>query len=172
MQDTSRTEGIARISTAMGRMRTLIRRRIIGRLALQNVAPMLDISDLDALGLVPGQPGSKGPDPSAEVSVGDIARRLRIDPSRASRLVAELVRQGFLIREVAQEDARRAVLRRTKSGDRIFAEIQRVKHELIREVVSDWAEPRLTAFAEDFDRFAEALEAQLSRQNSDGRKAT
>lgn len=148
-------ESIARISAAMGRFRVLIGRRVIGRLALQNVAPMLDVSDLDALSLVPAAGGD------AEVSVGDIARQLRIDPSRASRLVAGLVQQGFLLRAVSQQDGRRAVLLRSASGERIFAEIQRVKHEVITEIVGDWPEARLTGFAEDFERFVTGIETRL-----------
>lgn len=146
---------IARISAAMGRFRLLIRRRVIGRLALQNVAPMLDVSDLDALSLVPAE--GAGP----EVSVGDIARQLRIDPSRASRLVAGLVQQGFLMRVVSQQDGRRAVLLRSASGERIFAEIQRVKCQLISEIVGDWPAARRDAFAEDFERFVLGFEARM-----------
>ncbi|QRZ14491.1 winged helix-turn-helix transcriptional regulator (plasmid) [Paracoccus methylovorus] len=159
MQEAGRMAGIDRISSSMGRFRMLIGRRVIGRLALRNVAPMLDVSDLDVLGLVPQRPVSGDNHPAAEVSVGDIARQLRIDPSRASRLVAELVRQGFLIRAVSQQDARRAVLQRSDTGDHIFAEIQRVKFEMIREIVGDWPDERLARFAGDFDSFTQALEA-------------
>lgn len=174
MQQADRAARIDRISSAMGRLRVLIGRRVIGRLALQNVAPMLDISDLDVLSLVPRPSDAGGHDPAAEVSVGDIARQLRVDPSRASRLVAELVRQGFLIRAVSQQDARRAVLERSETGERIFAEIQRVKHELIREIVGDWPEERLAGFAADFDSFTQALEARLTRPDGcpDAREAS
>jgi len=162
----------------MGRLRVLIGRRVISRLALRNVAPMLDISDLDVLGLVPPRPDAparpalpgagrtdaRGADPAAaEVCVGDIARQLRIDPSRASRLVAELVQRGFLIRAVSQQDARRAVLQRSDSGERVLAEIQRVKYGLIRDIAGDWSEERLAAFAADFDSFTRALDERLSR---------
>ena len=102
-----------------------------------------------------------------ERCVGDIARHLRIDPSRASRLVAGLVEQGFLVRTVAQGDARRAVLQRSPTGDRIFAEIRRVKVELIREIVGDWPEDRLVTFAEGLEEFTSALEARIRARQDD-----
>lgn len=151
------------ISGALGRLRMMIGRRVLGRLALANVAPTLDLSDLDVLGLVPGADGKlRDPAGIAPVSVGDIARLLRIDPSRASRLVAGLVQQGYLQRQVAQDDARRAVLQRSDKGDRIFAEIQRVKLEAIRDIVGDWPDEDLASFADQFDRFITAWEARLS----------
>ncbi|MFG6081848.1 MarR family winged helix-turn-helix transcriptional regulator [Paracoccus litorisediminis] len=162
MAGSDRQAGIDRISSAMGRFRVLIGRRVISRMALSNVAPALDLSDLDVLVLVPAAEAGEG------VSVGDIARQLRIDPSRASRLVAGLVEQGFLIRAVAQSDARRAVLLRSATGDRIFAEIRRVKNELIREIVGDWPEDKLSAFAESFDSFTTALDARLGANPDTG----
>ncbi|MFT4012514.1 MAG: helix-turn-helix domain-containing protein [Paracoccus sp. (in: a-proteobacteria)] len=161
---------IERISSAMGRFRILVGRRVISRIALANVAPSLDISDLDVLSLVPGR------EPSAvqrvmvvteEVSVGDIARYLRIDPSRASRLIADLVQQGFLLREAAQDDARRAVLRRSDTGDRIFAEMQKVKYELLVAIVGDWPDQKRAAFAESFPDFVSALEGELANRTAE-----
>ena len=57
---------------------------------------------------------------------------VRIDPSRASRLVAGLVQQGFLMRAVSQQDGRRAVLLRSGRHlgvclAEIAAEIQQAK---------------------------------------------
>ena len=163
VNEARKQEGLDRISAAMGRFRVLIGRRVIGRLALANVAPSLDISDLDALTLVPAQPGRDDPrHVEGEVSVGDIARQLRVDPSRASRLVAGLVEQGYLIRAVSQEDARRAVLQRTEAGDRIFSEIRRVKLDMIAEILAEWPEERVTAFAEGFEAFTLALEGRMT----------
>ena len=154
------SEDIARISAMLGRLRVMIGRRVIGRMALRNVAPMLDISDLDALSLVPPCPAD-GAKSGEEVSVGDIARQLRIDPSRASRLAAGLVQQGFLIRAVSQQDARRAVLWRSPSGEQIFAEIQRVKHEMVAGVTGDWPPERRAAFGADLERFVAGFEARF-----------
>ncbi|WP_170295029.1 MarR family winged helix-turn-helix transcriptional regulator [Paracoccus aestuariivivens] len=163
MEDAEEQVGIAQISAAMARFRVLIGRRVISRLALRNVAPTLDVSDLDVLMLIPSSANKA----AAEVSVGDIARHLHIDPSRASRLAAAMVEQGFLIRAVSQRDARRAVLQRSATGDEIFVEIRRVKTELIREIVGDWPEERVSAFAESFEDFTTALEQKLLAAHGD-----
>ncbi|MDS9469411.1 MarR family winged helix-turn-helix transcriptional regulator [Paracoccus sp. MBLB3053] len=162
MQDPMREDGIEMISSAMARFRVLIGRRVLSRIALTNLAPALDMADLDILGVIPGTLLGPIHCPQAEdVSVGDIARHLHIDPSRASRLVAGLVDRGFLIRAVSQHDARRAVLLRTEAGDRIFAEISRIKLELIREITGGWPEERLLSFAASFDDFTTAFEARI-----------
>jgi len=166
MDEATRELGIERISASMARFRMLIGRRVIGRLALANVAPALEISDLDVIALVPDRPRCVEA-AAEEVSVGDIARQLRIDPSRASRLVARLVEQGFLVRTVAQADARRAVLRRSPAGDRIFAEIRHVKLDLIREITADWTKERLALFAEGFEDFTLALEERVRSEKTD-----
>ncbi|HEY0275174.1 MAG TPA: helix-turn-helix domain-containing protein [Paenirhodobacter sp.] len=157
MDPAGREAEIKRISDSISRLRVMIGRRVIGRMALDNVAPMLDLSDLDVLRLVPSAGAEE------EVSVGDIARTLRIDPSRASRLVAGLVRQGFLLRAVSQSDARRAVLWRSARGDSLRAEIQRVKRDVIRDIVTDWPEADLSGFAHAFEDFILAWEERLTR---------
>ncbi len=158
MDPVLREQEIQRISASIGRLRVMIGRRVIGRIALENVAPMLDLSDLDVLVLVPSRDGG-----GDEVSVGDIARSMRIDPSRASRLVAGLVQKGFLLRAVSQHDGRRAVLQRSESGDRLRNEIQRVKREVIRDIVTDWPEDALSGFAHAFEDFILAWEDRLTR---------
>lgn len=167
MTHTPRADALEHIAATLGALRLLVGRRVLGRMALTSVAPTLDLSDLDVLGLMPAQDGTMrgmacAPDmPVGEVSVGDVARLLRIDPSRASRLVADLVAQGFLARAVAQGDARRAVLRRTAAGDGVFAEIRRVKQDVINEIMGDWPDARTAMFANDFALFTSRLEARL-----------
>ena len=97
-------EDIVHIGQVMTRMRLLVGRRLIGRLAVQNVAPGLELSHLDVLDAV------RRAETSGEVTVGAIAEILRIDPSRASRIVAEMVTRGVLRRKASQADARRIVV--------------------------------------------------------------
>nr|WP_272213573.1 MarR family transcriptional regulator [Marinicella sp. W31]MDC2879532.1 MarR family transcriptional regulator [Marinicella sp. W31] len=101
-------EGIERISGAMTRNRLMTRRRILGRLAIARVAPALEITHLDVLDVV-----SRVESPG-KATIGAVAEGMRIDPSRASRIVAELVTQDVLERRVCQSDARRSILVITK----------------------------------------------------------
>jgi len=143
-------EDLARISDALGRMRMLIGRRIIARTAIANTVPGLEISHLDVLEAMRRAGG--------EVTVGAIADAMRIDPSRGSRLVSELVGRGVLRRDASQEDGRRSIIARTELGDRLLAEMRSVKHSLLQQVLEDWEERDLHAFSQLFDRFVSGFE--------------
>ncbi|MCC2608908.1 MarR family winged helix-turn-helix transcriptional regulator [Neorhizobium sp. Rsf11] len=144
-------EDVARISETLGRMRLLIGRRIIGRTAIANIAPGLDISHLDVLDVMRRIEG--------EVTVGAIAEAMRIDPSRGSRLVADLVARGILRRDASQADGRRSLVVRTEFGDRLLAEIRAVKRTLLARVLEDWPEEELNAFSALFEKFVSNFEA-------------
>lgn len=144
-------ENVARISETLGRMRLLIGRRIIGRTAIANIAPGLDISHLDVLDVMRRIEG--------EVTVGAIAEAMRIDPSRGSRLVADLVARGILRRDASQADGRRSLVVRTEFGDRLLAEIRAVKRTLLARVLEDWPEDELNAFSTLFEKFVSNFEA-------------
>lgn len=160
MSDGQDDSDLMRISATLGQMRMLIGRRLIGRMALENVAPELDLSDLDVLGLVPRDaPEGTG------FAIGDVARAMRVDPSRASRIVTSLTERGFLRRVSDQTDARRTMLCRTPEGDRIFAEIRRLKLEILTEILSDWTGPELATFSQLFERFVGALGQQLHQRS-------
>jgi DNA-binding MarR family transcriptional regulator len=140
-------ENLLRIGQVMTRMRLMTGRRMIGRLAIQNVAPGLELSHLDVIDAVRRAEGS------GEVTVGTIAEILRIDPSRASRIVAEMVTRGVLRRKASQADARRIVVVLTTLGQRLLAEIQAQKFALIGEILADWPAEDIEAFSHLFDRF-------------------
>src|SRR5687767_14098918 len=61
-------------------------------------------------------PDEGGSGPGGEVTVGTVAERLGIDPSTASRLVADATRDGYLARSASARDGRRACLTLTEAG--------------------------------------------------------
>ena len=101
---------IASIGSAMARMRLMIGRRFIGNLVISRVGGGMELSHLDVVGTVRRLQATQ------EATVGAIAEELRVDPSRSSRIVADLVRQGLLKREASQEDARRTIVVITPVG--------------------------------------------------------
>ncbi|WP_210011027.1 MarR family winged helix-turn-helix transcriptional regulator [Neorhizobium galegae] len=143
-------EDVARVGETLGRMRILIGRRIIGRTAIANIAPGLEISHLDVLEVMRRIDG--------EVTVGAIAEAMRIDPSRGSRLVADLVARGILRRDASQADGRRSLVVRTEFGDSLLAEIRAVKRTLLARVLEDWPEDELNAFSVLFEKFVSSFE--------------
>src|ERR1700684_3925375 len=85
---------LAAIDAVMGKVRRSIQRRDFGRLILARVDPSLEVSHLDAIIAIAHTP-VVGETPQDEVTVGTIAERLGIDPSRASRISADLVERGY-----------------------------------------------------------------------------
>jgi DNA-binding MarR family transcriptional regulator len=145
-------EDILRIGEVMTRMRLMTGRRMIGRLAIQNVAPGLELSNLDVLDAV------RRAEASGEVTVGTIAEVLRIDPSRASRIVADMVSRGVLRRKASQADARRIVVVLTALGQRLLTEIQAQKISVIEGIVTDWSAEEIEAFSKLFNKFVGGFE--------------
>ena len=143
------------IGHAMTRMRLLIGRRFIGRMALKRIGTGLELSDLDAIGVIK-RIGSQ-----QEVTVGTIAEQLRIDPSRGSRIVADLVKQGLLERAASQEDGRRSLVRVTAAGRKVLDDIEAIKRETITEATAGWSDADVEIFAQLYARFTEGLEAQF-----------
>jgi DNA-binding MarR family transcriptional regulator len=83
---------------------------------------------------------------------------MRIDPSRASRIVADMVGRGVLERAASQQDARRIVVVMTPFGQSLLAELKAQKLSIIKEVVADWPAEDAEAFAGLFDRFMTGFE--------------
>ena len=84
---------------------------------------------------------------------------MRIDPSRASRIVADMVARGVLRREASQTDARRIIVVMTDLGQTLVAEVQAVKRSVIESILADWPEEDVATFAVLFDRFVTGFEA-------------
>ncbi len=145
-------DDLGRIGRALTRMRLMMGRRVIGRLALSKVAPELEISHLDVLS-VARQAAIDG-----EATVGKIAEMMRVDPSRSSRMIAELVQRGVLRRDVSQTDARRAVVELTPRGVSLFDELHAVKTRIITDITADWEPEELAAFGVLFERFVTRFE--------------
>ena len=146
------SDDIARIAGVMGRMRLLIGRRYIGRLAISRAGAGLELSHLDMLSLV------RRLSKTQEVTVGALAEQMRLDHSRVSRVVAELVKRGVLRREASQEDARRTLVVLTEDGIAWLERMNEVKHEVIGQILSDWSAEDLEVFATLYDRFVDGFE--------------
>ncbi|URK88912.1 MarR family winged helix-turn-helix transcriptional regulator [Rhizobium sp. RCAM05350] len=149
------------IGRSMARWRMMIGRRVLARLAISNVAPSLEITHLDVLDAV------RRAEPEGEVTVGTIAEMMRIDPSRASRIVGEMVTRGALRREASQADARRILVVMTELGQQLMAEIQAVKRSVIDSVLTDWPEEDVAAFSHLFDRFVTSFEQVCTTRAKD-----
>lgn len=57
------------------------------------------------------------------ISCTDFSRKVRLSPSRSSRIIENLVKKGLLIRETSCEDRRSTLLYLTKEGNDLKKEI-------------------------------------------------
>lgn len=143
---------VAAIESALVRIRRRQSRRILGRAALEGQAEPVSLDSVAALDAV-----EEGLQEQAEVTVGDVAERLGIDPSRASRIVAAAVNAGYLQRVAAQSDGRRTCLTMTTEGQAIIGQAHRARQAMIQSVVSDWSPRDRAEFARLLTRFTHAI---------------
>jgi DNA-binding MarR family transcriptional regulator len=112
-------------------VRHLFRTPEFRRLLLESIAGDVELSTLRLLRSVERFDGHP--------SVGDVALSLGIDPSTASRLVDQTVRNGLLERSRCSDDARRIRLQVTSSGSRVLSEATLARRELLARVTSEWS---------------------------------
>ena len=93
----------------------------------------------------------------AGANVGDVARLLGVDPSRASRQVARAVARGLLRRRAAQGDARQVVLSVTARGAALQARGSALTRARIALALQDWSAPDRARFAAQLARFVGAM---------------
>jgi DNA-binding MarR family transcriptional regulator len=148
----TRAAELAAIEAALIRLRRRQTRRALGRAAAEGASPQVNLDHFAVLDAVEG--GGPG-----EVTVGDVAERLGIDPSRASRVVAAAVKAGYLERVASQDDGRRSCLALTATGREIVDHAHRSRQAMIDEVLRDWSARDRADLARLLTRFTTALDA-------------
>ncbi len=142
-------QAIIEIEGVMAHIRRSMAKREIGRLALRDLELPIDIADLDILAALEGCSTHSG-----EATVGFIAERLNVDPSRASRIVSDAVEKGIVRRVASQADARRIGLELTETGRSHAQAIRRYKWRVFADALGQWSEDDLVTFARLFQRFS------------------
>lgn len=146
-------QAVASIDAILQKIRRSMMKREFGRQVLSAIDPELETAHLDVISAI-----GHVPDPSEgareEVTVGLIAERLGIDPSRASRVAAEVVERGYALRVASQSDARRICLELTPRGRRFIDAVRIMKWKLFSRALGQWNEKDLVAFAALFERFS------------------
>ncbi len=86
-------------------------------------------------------------EPDQEVTVGVVAERLSINPSTASRLVAETVEAGYLVRIPSHADSRRIRLELTSIGRDLVENAHRYQRSIFEYVTHGWTDSERQEFA-------------------------
>ncbi|WP_019869959.1 MarR family winged helix-turn-helix transcriptional regulator [Salinispora oceanensis] len=140
------------VEHAMTRIRRRQARRTLGRSAVKD-QPHVDLQQIavvDAVevGPLPGQEG---------VTVGLVAERLDIDPSRASRVVAATIDSGYLRRVASQRDGRRICLELTELGVEAVQNAHRSRRAFYKRLFAGWSEQDQREFARLLTKFTASL---------------
>jgi len=147
-------EAVASIDAVMHKVRRSIQRRDFGRQVMAQLDPTLEVTHLDTISAIAHNPVWSAEGPAQEVTVGLIAERLAIDPSRASRVVADVVERGYARRVASQLDARRICLELTPKGQRFVEAVRQNKLQIFARALGRWNERELVVFAALLDRFS------------------
>ena len=145
---------IVSIDATMQRIRRGFTKREFVAEVLKQMGNGIDLQQLDVMSAVSHWHPATPDDADREVTVGTIAERLGIDPSRASRLVSDVVDKGYIRREASQADSRRIVLVATEKGWEFGEEFRRRKGEMLASALKTWSEAELVLFDELLDRYS------------------
>lgn len=144
-------QALAAIDRVLARFRRGMMRRDFGRLLLAQLDAKLDVAHLDVISTIGHAHGAAE---GEEITVGLISERLGIDPSRASRVAAEVVERGYARRIASQADARRICLQLTAKGEVLVAAVRRNKWNQFATALGQWDEAELVTFARLLERFS------------------
>jgi DNA-binding MarR family transcriptional regulator len=154
---------IASIDVTMTRFRRNMARREFARTVMGRLDSDLDLAHLDVMSAVSGfacEPAA----PAGEVTVGFVAEQMAIDPSRASRLVAEVVDRGYVRRVASQQDSRRICLELTPKGEQFIDAFREMKWDTFARSLGSWSEADLVTFAKLLDRFSSWTKAAFDTE--------
>jgi DNA-binding MarR family transcriptional regulator len=128
---------IESIRTSLVHLRRLFQRKELAQLwaAAFGDTEGLDYGDLRLLDAVRASQESD----AGAATVGEIARHLGIDPSRASRQVAKACAGGLLQRQASLEDGRSIVLQITPRGARLQAKGSALTRARIALALEGWS---------------------------------
>jgi DNA-binding MarR family transcriptional regulator len=102
-----------------------------------------------------------------EATIGAVAQQLAVDPSTASRLVADAIKDGYLARSASLTDNRRVQLGLTEDGRALAQNARDYQLSIFQQVTGDWTDQERAEFARLFVRFTEAVGAAVQSQLSD-----
>lgn len=91
-------------------------------------------------------------------SIRDVATRLAVEHSTASRSVDTAVRAGLLTKRSCQEDLRRTRLELTRAGRSILEQTSERRREVLAEVTRSWRPEDMEMLIQLLDEFCGGLD--------------
>lgn len=151
-------EAVMDIDALMQKWRRRAMKRELGNRALVDLRIGIDLAQLDVLFAIDG-PSSEFDTAAGETMVATVAERLNIDPSRASRLVGDMVDEGFARRAVSQADARRTIIELTPKGKAVVDAVRAYKYLILGDFLGSWEKAEVEAFVPLLKRFGSWMDS-------------
>lgn len=148
-------EAAIAIDAVLQHWRRRAQKRELGHRALKELNIPMDLAQLDVLVAIEGRESEFAVAKGEETMVQTVAERLNIDPSRASRIVSEMVAAGYAQRAASQADARRTIIALTDQGRSVVAAARAYKWLLLGDFLGEWTAQELMSFLELLQRFSE-----------------
>ena len=138
--ETNVTQHALELDASLQAWRRRVQKRELGQMALAELGLPLDLPKLDGMIAIWAPSNEFGSTGQEETMVATIAARLGIDPSRASRLVTELISEGYAARAVSQQDARRPIVPLPAKGNAVVTAVRPIKYLVLGLFLSDRSE--------------------------------
>jgi DNA-binding MarR family transcriptional regulator len=162
------SEALLQLDMALFQWRRMAEKGEFKGKVLEGVTETLEPALLQGLLSIAQLSAGIGRTEPVQPTIGMVAEVMAVDPSRASRIVSELVSRGFVERRAAQEDARRSVLVVTPKSRQFLGEFTLSKWRILSEVFEGWEGEDIATFSRLFARYVSGL----VRVVSGGQEAT
>lgn len=96
---------------------------------------------------------------SGPIRLGELADELGVDTSTTSRQVSALEESGLVRRSPAHDDRRVVLVTLTSEGRDVLARALAARRDLLADLLEDWTEAEMLAFAGMLQRFVDRLAA-------------
>ncbi|UYQ71031.1 MarR family winged helix-turn-helix transcriptional regulator [Pelagibacterium flavum] len=153
-KDAGLADALIRIDNVVQNWRRQMHKRELGHRATRALGLDMDMAQIDVLFAIAHPMFAPDTNADDETMVSTVAERLHIDPSRASRLVAEMVNSGYARRAVSQRDARRTILELTPAGEAVIDAVRGYKWLLLGEFFSGWSPEDVATFVPLLERYS------------------
>jgi len=157
---TTRQDALLMVDRAMVRIRRSQSRRTIGRLMQQGLDSHLNFAAVSVADALQELAEAEEQRPT----IGQMAQRLGIEPSRASRMTAAAIRAGLVRRIASQSDGRRSYLELTRDGSKALEIVQRFRMRFFAQLMSDWSDRECGEFGRLLIRFTDLLPSGLGKE--------
>jgi DNA-binding MarR family transcriptional regulator len=159
-------DAVKRVDALLQNWRRRVVKRELSQVAIQDLGLALDLAQLDVLAAIEAPVHEFGATEGEETMVSTVATRIGIDPSRASRLIAELVDSGYAERVASQADSRRTLIRLTDKGRAVTGAVRAYRFLLMGDFFAEWSAEDLARFLPLLERFSHWSEDVEARRGS------